>query len=344
MSNKVRAIGLFSGGLDSTLALLLMHRQNIDVIAVKFLIGFSRTKFRSLQFDENIINISNLEEEITKKLNVTLKTIDLSDDFLPIFHNPKYGYGKNVNPCIDCRINMLRKTKALMEEYGAKFVFTGEVLGQRPLSQNLAQLQLVEEQSELKGFLLRPLSALLLPPTIPEKEHWINRSELKGLKGRSRKLQIALAEEFGLAQYYQPAGGCMLTDPNYTKRVLDLWKYKEKALLNWDDYNLLMVGRHFRFNPTTKVIVGRNKSDNIILDAIRGSRVRLEAEQFASPITIIDGVVNQESLKFAASLTARYCDGKNTDGPVTIRIENGRDKMKIQINLNKLDYTEYQIS
>ncbi|MBM3326679.1 MAG: hypothetical protein FJY65_06835 [Calditrichaeota bacterium] len=344
MLKKTKAIALLSGGLDSSLALLLMHRQGVEIQAVKFYTGFSPAKFQNLIEIEHPAR-PNYAQELTTLLSIPLTTIDISSDYMSLLHNPEFGYGKNVNPCIDCRIKMLHKARRMMTDCEAEFVFTGEVLGQRPMSQHLPQLRLIEEQSGLNGRLLRPLSAQLLPMTLPERENLIDRQQLKGFSGRTRKPQAALAAELGLADYAQPAGGgCLLTDPNYAVKVIDLWHYRAKIKLDWNDYDLLMVGRHFRLNANTKVIVGRNKNDNTILDHIRSNRTRLEVEHFAGPVTLIDGTATTDDIAFAAQLTARYSDGRNTGTTLTVRIENDADIQHLQVEpLSSEMSRKYQI-
>ncbi|NSW76717.1 MAG: tRNA 4-thiouridine(8) synthase ThiI, partial [Candidatus Atribacteria bacterium] len=209
----MRAIGLISGGLDSALAVSIVKRQGIEVIALRFLSPFwGRGKW-----------IKQLIEE----LGVEYQEVEVDESYLGMIENPRYGYGKNMNPCIDCKIWMLRRAKDLMKEWGASFVFTGEVVGQRPKSQMKNTLRLIEKQSGLEGLLLRPLSAKLLPETVPEKEGWVKREELLDLSGRGRERQLKLAEEWGIRSFPPPAGGCLLTEPNFSRRLRDLRQHGE---------------------------------------------------------------------------------------------------------------------
>ncbi|MFN3822259.1 MAG: tRNA (5-methylaminomethyl-2-thiouridylate)-methyltransferase, partial [bacterium] len=238
------------------------------------------------------------------------------------------GYGKNVNPCLDCRIYMFTIARHKMEEYDAHFIFTGEVLGQRPKSQHLDQLRIINHQSGLEDRILRPLSALLLPPTLPEREGWVDRSQLMGFHGRTRKPQMALAAELGLANYPQPAGGCcFLTDPAFSRKVRDLWEHSPKDELTWEDYLLLKVGRHLRLGAKTKLIIGRNEGENLYLDQMRGDRWRVEVQGCKGPVGIIDGEVDEEILTLASKIVARYSDGRATGFPLIVHLDSPYQKI-----------------
>ena len=268
------------------------------------------------------------------QLGIELDVIDVSDGYLEVLHHPQYGYGKNVNPCVDCRIYLFDMAKWYMEEHGAHFIFTGEVLGQRPKSQHLEQLNLIAKRSGLEDRLLRPLSARLLPPTLPEREGWVDRERLFGFHGRTRKPQISLAAEFGITGYSQPAGGCcFLTDPSYGKRVKDVWDHSEKDELEWKDYILLKTGRHLRVNPDLKVIVGRDEGENMFLDDYCVGMIRLEVEDYRGPVVYVEGALTEGNLETAARITLRYSQARNVDDDVTVSIRNGDDnnrKIKVK--------------
>lgn len=258
------------------------------------------------------------------RLGVPIDVMDISKGYLDLLHHPRYGYGKNVNPCVDCRIHMFRQAREVMDGRGAQFIFTGEVLGQRPKSQHLESLHLIARQSGLEDRLLRPLSALLLPPTLPEREGWVDRSKLMGFHGRTRKPQMALAAELGIEGYPQPAGGCcFLTDPQYGRKVRDMWKHSVKDEMEWDDYLMLKVGRHVRLGPKAKVIVGRDEGENLFLDHLKGERLRLEVEGFPGPVGLVDGDVDDEVIHRAARVVARYSDGREAGTDLTVSIGNG---------------------
>ncbi len=329
MSDKdITAIGLLSGGLDSTLAVLMLRQQGINIKGINFRTGFCLTGSTkdSGDGDSKIKNISNSDSlSMMTEMGVSIEIIDLSDNYLDVLHHPKFGYGKNVNPCIDCRIHMFKAAREIMEKSCAQFVFTGEVLGQRPKSQHLVQLRIIEKHSGLEDRLLRPLSAKLLKPTLPENEGWIDRSRLLALQGRTRKPQMKLARELGLTDYPTPAGGCCyLTDPSYGRKVQDLWCNKSRDDIGWNDYMLLKVGRHLRVNNDLKVIVGRNEHENLMLSKFKGRRPLLEVEAFPSPIALIDdesGKTTTEEIEIAAGITARYSDGKDCESSLLVRIE-----------------------
>jgi len=247
---KKKAIGLISGGLDSILSLKIIQEQNIEVIGVYIL-----TPFMSGFGEKTIKNLKRLE----KTPGFQLKIIKTDKDYLDIVKNPEFGYGKNLNPCIDCHIYMLKKAKEIMEEEKAEFVFTGEVLNQRRKSQTMTPLRIVEEKSSLKNRLVRPLSALFLPPTEPEEKGILDRNKLLGLKGRERKLQLYLAEEKDLKYYGSPAGGCLLTDSQFCKRLKSLFHHKKD--ININDCLFLQVGRHFQVSTDTRLIISRNEKE-----------------------------------------------------------------------------------
>jgi tRNA U34 2-thiouridine synthase MnmA/TrmU len=305
----VKAIGLLSGGLDSTLALRLMLDQGIEVLALTLITPFCP------------YNKKELEREVSKlaaKFNTPIKIISLATDYIKMVRNPKYGYGKQLNPCIDCRIFMLKKAKQLMEEVGGSFIFTGEVLGQRPMSQRKGQMRIIEKEAGLEGLVLRPLSAKLLEPTIPEREGWVDRGKLLNLRGRQRKPQIELAEEFELKEYPWPAGGCKLTDPQFAGRLKEAFEHGEDSL---HQINLLKYGRHFRLPSGTKVIVGRNEEENkIISNLSQAEDLLLEVVGFGSPITLLRSSKDKKDTELSASICARYSD-YNKNGEVEVKVK-----------------------
>lgn len=300
---KPKAVALLSGGLDSTLAVLIMLREGVDVTAVTFLTHFGC----------DITDSSSCSRDplpAAKKYGFELKLCHLADKFLEIVKNPKYGHGKNMNPCIDCRILMLKEAKTLMELIGADFVVTGEVLGQRPMSQRRECFPLIDREAGLEGLVLRPLSAKLLPPTIPEQKGLVNRENLYSIRGRSRKVQMALAEEFGLEDYPSPAGGCLLTDPIYSWRLRDLLNQNPDPSVK--EIQLLRLGRHFRLSPVCKAIVGRNKIENEqILGLADEEDILLRVPNVGSPVTLLTGQCDESAILMAAGLTARYSDARD---------------------------------
>jgi tRNA-specific 2-thiouridylase len=227
----MKAIALLSGGLDSTLAAKVMMEQGIELEGLNFLTVFCTCTNRG----ETCL----ASQKAVENLGIPLKIFNVSEEYLSVMKHPKHGYGRNMNPCIDCRIFMLKKTKAYMEESGAAFIITGEVLGQRPMSQRKDAMRLIEREAGLEGFILRPLSAKVLPITVPERERWVDREKLLKIEGRSRKPQIELAEHYSIRDYPCSAGGCLLTDPGFSKRMKDLMLHNPEFSLN--DVHLLKI-------------------------------------------------------------------------------------------------------
>jgi len=311
---KVKALALLSGGLDSILAIKIILDQGVDVEAINFVTPFGTCK-----------KCENSAAEAAKKLGIPLKTVILGKDYLRIVRKPKYGYGKNMNPCIDCRILMLKKAKKYAKEIGAQFIFTGEVLDERPMSQHMKALKMIEEEAGLKGKLLRPLSAKLLPETEAEKKGFVDRNGLLDIRGRSRKRQIALAKEFGITDYEWPAGGCLLTYKEFSAKLRDLFTHKKRVSLR--DVELLKVGRHFRFGEN-KIIVGRNENENKALLQLKAKNdYYFEAQGCGSPVTLLQGPKTRKAVEKAAKLTAYHSDQKTGKIPV----KYGREKLEKQV-------------
>ncbi len=302
---KAHAVALFSGGLDSALAILLLLKQDIKVTAITFMTHFGCDLGDRSSCGSN-------PYPAAEKFGFDVKLMHLSDKFIEIVKNPKHGRGKNMNPCTDCRILMLREAKDLMEMIDADFIVTGEVVGQRPMSQLREKIRLVEKESDLVGKLLRPLCAKLLPQTEPELNGMVDREQLEGISGRSRKRQIELAAELGLEDYPNPASGCLLTDDSYSNRLRDLLSHTEHITFN--DLNLLRLGRHFRLDNETKIIVGKDEKDNNSLENyMQEHHFHLEAIGIGSPVTLLIGNASEENLTKAAMITARYSAGKKSD-------------------------------
>ncbi len=297
-----KAIALYSGGLDSTLAILVAMRQGIEVTAITFLTHFGCDISDKSSCSKNPFAAS-------EKFGFEVKLCHLADKFIEIVKNPKFGHGKNMNPCIDCRILMLKEAKELMAMRGADFIITGEVLGQRPMSQRRDTFPRIDREAGLGGYVLRPLSARLLKPTIPEQSGIVDRERLCNFHGRSRKPQMALAKELGLTEYPAPAGGCLLTDPLYSYRLKEFLKYNPSPSVK--DINLLRVGRHFRISDNCKIIVGRDENENNTIEALaENSDYLLRVDGFGSPLTIISGNISDKAIEPAASICARYSDAK----------------------------------
>ena len=247
----MKAVALISGGLDSALAAKIVMEQGVEVYGFTVVHIFSESTKTAA---------SSYAEKSANELGITLYSHKASQDFLNIVKYPKYGYGRNMNPCLDCRIYMLIKAAQYMKKIGASFLITGEVLGERPMSQRRDAMNIIDRDSGLKGLILRPLSAKLLSPTIPEIKGWISRDRLFDIQGRSRKSQFILAKKYGIREFSTPAGGCLLTEPNFSKRMKDLMKFKADFTLK--DIELLKIARHFRLPSGIKVIVGREEQEN----------------------------------------------------------------------------------
>jgi len=329
LSEKIRAFALLSGGLDSTLAVAIIKRQGIDITALNFNTGFclsdSKEKIRAKP-GEVYRNDAIVAGE---KLGVPVETVDIYDDYWDVLTRPSHGYGSAMNPCIDCRVKMLRVAKSMMADRGARFIITGEVMGQRPMSQHRGTLRVVERESGLEGLLLRPLSAKLLAPTLPETEGWVDREKLYGIAGRSRKEQMKLAVELDIGEYPSPAGGCCsLVDPVFANRLTDLLARRDADdPLAREEVYLLKTGRHFRLSPRAKVIVARDEGECRFLHFHRRSGWRLEAE-VRGPVAIVQGEPAEEDFQAAAAIVASYGDGKR-DPSVRVRIERGGEEERV---------------
>jgi len=287
---------LISGGLDSILAAKVIAQQGIEVIPLHFRIPFCH---RSKGHDR-------LQAMVRENLGAELKSVELLEEYLGVIKNPRYGFGANMNPCIDCKILMLSKAKALMQELGVQFIVTGEVLGQRPMSQHKQALLNIAKRSGLEGLVVRPLSARLLPETIPETEGWIKRQALLNFSGRTRNPQIDLAESLEIKNYAQPAGGCLLTDPEFSRRLKELIEHEE---LTVDGIELLKVGRHFRIAANTKLVVGRDEEEDNQLVSLAGSGDYLFMPPLTSgPTSLGRGNFDPELVNFSCRITCRYCD------------------------------------
>jgi len=284
----VKAIALISGGLDSALAAKIVLEQGIQVIGL-----FAKTPF--LKREPAV--------KISENLGIPLHVVETGEDYLNMILHPVFGYGKALNPCIDCHIFFLKIAKELMVKEGASFVVTGEVVGQRPMSQRPETIKLIEREAGLEGLVLRPLSAGLLPPSRPEEEGWVDRKKLFAIKGRGRKIQLSLAEKFSLKDYSPPAGGCLLTEPLYARKLRDLINYGE---FNTENINLLRIGRHFRLPHGAKLILGRDEAENKFLVENQKNWLVMEALEVPSPIGLFRG--SAEDLLFAVSILLTYSD------------------------------------
>jgi tRNA-uridine 2-sulfurtransferase len=321
---KKKAISLLSGGLDSVLSTKVIMEQGIEVIALHFTSPFSsrKEKERGLQAVRAV-----------SELGIGLILKHKGPEYIDIVRSPKYGYGKNINPCIDCRIFMLQKTKEIMDAEQAGFVVTGEVLGQRPMSQRRDTIQIIEKASGLQGLIVRPLSAMHFLPSIPEQEGILDREKLLDFTGRSRTPQYRLAEKYNLKEFGSPGGGCLLTDPIFTKKLKDLFEY-DKAI-TMKDFELLSIGRHFRLRTDTKLIIGRNEVENDKLISLWTTPyVLFQPIEFRGPNAILKGAFDDEIIAMTANIMGYY--GKNESPVISIESNNG---IVNRHNVEKLNIT-----
>jgi tRNA U34 2-thiouridine synthase MnmA/TrmU len=334
MAEKKKVVALLSGGLDSRLAVKMMQNQGFEVEAVAIKTPFCDFDCgRGCGFEIR---------ETADTLGVKLKTVYLGDDYIKMLKHPKHGFGSGMNPCIDCRAMMFEAGKKHMEEIGAEFIISGEVLGQRPMSQHAPALKTIEKESGLEGKIVRPLSAALLPPTEPELKGLIKREDLGKIRGRSRKDQLKMAQEFGIENPPNAGGGCLLTDPAFAIRVKDLFKHTETPTTN--DIDLLKIGRHFRFDENTKLVVGRNKDENEIIKALAlDEDILLEAKDHVGPVSLIRGETAQDHVELGATITLRYGDAPK-DTPSVVTVQKNDEKSEVSaVPAVESAYLQYRI-
>ncbi|MBN2291584.1 MAG: hypothetical protein JXM70_04110, partial [Pirellulales bacterium] len=328
---KPDAVSLFSGGLDSTLAVCILKEQGLEVHGL-----WVRTMFES----------GNPQvEELAQSLGIDLTVRSLDDDYIELLKHPPHGYGSAVNPCIDCRIYMMKMAKKLMEELGASFVASGEVVGQRPMSQKRADFDIIEKSSGLVGRLLRPLSAKLVEPTIPEKEGLVDRKKLFAFSGRGRGALIELADKFGVKETPTPSTGCRLTEKLFAPRLHDLIQHTPNAT-RWD-FELLNVGRHIRINENTKVVIGRNEQENSAIQAFasrpgHSELVLVEPESFMGPDALLLGKIEPGGIEQAAALVAGYsrrANPKESETLVSITDSQGTRTIRVERQFKGSQFT-----
>jgi tRNA-specific 2-thiouridylase len=297
----MKAIALFSGGLDSTLAIKLIIDQGIEVLALNINTGFGSTKDRLEHM-----------QRMCEQVGAELKIIDIESEFLQdVLFDPKHGYGKNFNPCIDCHAKMFTVAKRVMDAEGASFLISGEVLGQRPMSQNKDALQTVLNESNCQGLLLRPLSAKMLAPTIAEIEGWVDREKLEGITGRNRERQLELVKEIGLDDFESPGGGCLLTDENFAKKMFDFIKYD---LFEVRDIKLMKFGRHLRLRDGAKLVIGRNQDENLHLQNIENDKYyHIKTLGLPGPHSMLSKNATKEDKELAAKIILTYCKTKEAE-------------------------------
>lgn len=324
MKRKIRALALVSGGLDSLLAAKVVQNLGVEVEGVVFQIGFTKEEFgipQRAKGNKKDADECKNPEYYAEKAGIKLNVVNIFEEFKNVLFNPKHGYGINMNPCIDCKSFMLKKAKEWMLENDFDFLVTGEVIGQRPMSQRKQALSIVAKEGGVEDVLLRPLCAKIMSETLPEREGWVDREKLYGFNGRGRKPQVELAKELGITEYPQPAGGCLLTDPGFSKRLNNLWKFKcdraggeaesyEKDY-SVDDIRLLSIGRHLHFDDDFNLIISREESETEYLEIFRRRYILLKVLDYGGPMALIDGEIDEADIKKSAAIVARYGSGRD---------------------------------
>ncbi len=331
---KRKVVALLSGGLDSQLAVKMMQSQGFEVSAVAI-----KTPF--CDFDCGRGCGFEIRER-ADTLGVNLKTVYLGDEYIEMLKNPKHGFGSGMNPCIDCRSMMFKAAKKHMDEIGADFIISGEVLGQRPMSQHGPALKTIERESELEGYIVRPLSGALLPKTIPEENGLIKRENLGMVRGRTRRMQLQMAQEYGIENPPNAGGGCLLTDPAFAIRAKDLFAHTDNPTTN--DIDLLKIGRHFRLDKTTKLIVGRNQDENNMIKALAlPDDMVFYAKDHVGPNTLLRGDSIENYKQITAAITLRYSDApKETPGIVIIEKADAKSEISV-IRAEESEYLKYRV-
>jgi tRNA U34 2-thiouridine synthase MnmA/TrmU len=334
---KRKALALLSGGLDSTLAVKMMLDMGIEVEALNFTSPFCTCTGKNAGCKSEAVRVA-------EEFRIPIKVIHKGLDYLEIVRNPKHGYGKGVNPCVDCRIYLLKKAKEYMLESGSQFVITGEVLGQRPMSQRRDTLRVIERESGLEGLLLRPLSAQHFEPTIPELEGWVDRERLLAIKGRSRKEQIQLADDLDVKNYPCPAGGCLLTETSFAPKVRDVFDHCDE--LNQRDFRLLKIGRHFRIGERTKLVVGRDENDNRLLEsALQQGETALRWMDGNTPLGVMMGRQDVGLLDLAGRLVLRYTRAEAGESCRVRVTANGEDSIwQVKHDIDEAEVERYRIA
>jgi len=315
MTTQIKAVSLISGGLDSLLATKVIMEQGVHVEGINFYTGFCvEGHTHAIRKKDQAKPKRNNALWVAEQLGIKLHIIDVIEEYKDVLINPKHGYGANMNPCHDCKTFMVRKALEWIEEKGFDFIITGEVVGQRPMSQRKDTMPVIARESGAGERLLRPLCARHFPPTLPEQEGWVNREQLHDFNGRSRKPQMALAAHYGFEEYAQPAGGCcFLTDENYSKKLVDLWDARGSKEYEMDDIMLLKVGRHIRPAEHFKLIVAREEGEVNFMQGYRNRFISIKTISHSGPLVLVDGEPSEEDLQLAARISARYSKGKSAE-------------------------------
>ncbi len=323
---QIKAVSLISGGLDSLLSTKLILEQGIHVEGINFFTGFCiEGHTHAIRKQKSDKPKRNNALWVAEQLGVKLHIIDVIEEYREVLLNPKHGYGKNMNPCLDCKGFMVKKARQWMLENDFDFIITGEVMGQRPMSQRKETMPIVQKESGADDLLLRPLCAKHLPPTKAEVRGWVNREKLLDFSGRNRKPQMALAKHYGFDDYATPAGGCcFLTDKQYSNKLVDMWQARGSREYQLDDLMMLKVGRHIRPNARFKMIIAREEGEVKFLEGYRNQYANLYPTNCNGPLALIDGEPNQADLKIAAQILGRYSQGRGEDNvDVEVRLDSG---------------------
>ncbi len=328
MTKQIKAVSLISGGLDSLLSSKLIMEQGIHVEGINFFTGFCvEGHTHAIRKKDKAKPKRNNALWVAEQLGIKLHIIDVIEEYKDVLLNPKHGYGQNMNPCLDCKGFMVKKALEWIKENDFDFIITGEVVGQRPMSQRKDTMPVIQRESGAGDLLVRPLCAQHLPPTFPEREGWLDREKLLDFSGRTRKPQFALAEHYGFEDYATPAGGCcFLTDKSYSVKLVDLWKHRGNREYELDDIMLLKVGRHIRPNDKFKLIVSREEGENKFMEGYKKQFSYLYISSHPGPLTLVEGEVTEEDLKLAGQIVARYSQGRDAEEvEVTAKLLNPTD-------------------
>lgn len=329
-----KAVALLSGGLDSSLAVKMILMQGIDVTAINFKTAFCCCNRKN--------GCGNEALRVSNEYGIPLKRIYVDREYIELIRNPKFGYGSQINPCMDCRIFMHKKAAEYMEEIGATFLITGEVLGQRPMSQRRDAMNLIDRESNLKGRILRPLSAGVMDPTLPEEQGIIDRNLLLSISGRSRKVQIELADQLSIKDYPCPAGGCLLTDANFAAKFRDLFQHQET--FEMEEIRLLRIGRHFRLNPDLRIIVGRDENENRRIESLAKNRhPTFVPEDFNGPACVAMGHLDPGAIEVIPKILYRYAHAQG-EKEVRLKMLDREEVLSVLTPISDAELDEIRIS
>ena len=329
-----KAIALISGGLDSLLAARVMIEQGIHVEGINFFTGFCvEGHTHAIRKQDKNKQKRNNALWAAEQLGIKLHIIEVIEEYKDIVINPRHGYGANLNPCLDCNCFMVKTAFQWIVKNNFDFIITGEVIGQRPMSQRKDTMPVVARESGANDLLVRPLCAKNLPATLPEINGWIDREKMHGFSGRSRKPQFKLAAEFALQDYAQPAGGCcFLTDKSYANKLTDLWQARGERKYEFDDIMLLKIGRHLRPRPNFKIIVGREEGENNFMEGYKKQFTSMYTLSHSGPLVLIDGKTNEDDIHLAARLTARFSQGRDAQSVQVLVKQLDKDDIKLEVH------------